>query len=290
MGGGSWQSWGVALAAGLALSLGGAPAMANDEDEDEDYEEEAESEDEDTDEEEDDEAERGDSDHDSHVGSVALGFFGTRFVAATQPHPTEGVVLSPEGNATVNIVADEVTVPLFGLRYWINDTVGAELAFGFNIAGGDETVESPNPDPTLSTSTDRALPSTRAFSGRLGVPLSVYSATHFNFMITPELAIGYSSSTLEDFEESTTGEALDLQLSGFVFGVGGQLGAELSFGFIDVPQLSIQSAWGVRFESRRRVGRIGDAETVQTETAFGTSWYGDPWDIFTGSFGLLYYL
>jgi len=286
MGGGSWQPRGVALAAGLALSLSGASAVADDEEDYEDYEEEAEPEEQDAD----DEADRGESDHDGHVGRIALGFLGTRFAPATRPHPTEGVVLSPEGNATVHIEADEVTVPLFGLRYWINDTVGAELAFGFNVAGGDETVESPNPDPTLSVTTERALPSTRAFCGRLGVPLSVYSATHFNFMLTPELAIGYSSSTLEDFEVSTTGEPLDLQLSGFMFGVGGQVGAELSFGFIDVPQLSIQSAWGVRFESRRRVGRIGDAETVQTETAFGTSWYGDPWDIFTGSFGLLYYL
>jgi hypothetical protein len=262
------RPWVVAVAAGASLLLASATVTADDEEDDDYYEEEAEAE---VEAEDSDGHERGESDHDGHVGSLALGFLGTRFVPAAQPHPTAAVVLTPEGNATVTIEPDEVTVPLFGMRYWINDTVGAELAFGFNVGGGDETIESPNADPTLSQSSERALPSTKAFCGRLGVPLSVFSSTHYNFMLIPELDVGYTSSTLEDFELSTTGEALDLQLSGFVFGVGGRVGAELSFGFIDVPQLSIQSAWGLRFESRRRAGRIGDAETVQKETAFGTS-------------------
>ena len=277
----------IAALAGLSLLLASGAAAADDEEYDEDLDEEI---DEEAEADDDDGHERGESDHDRQVGSLALGFLGTRFVPAAKPHPTAAVVISPEGNATVTIEPDEVTVPLFGVRYWLNGTVGAELAFGFNVAGGNETVQSPNPDPTLNVSTERSLPSTKAFCGRLGVPLSVFSATHYNLMLIPELDVGYSSTRLANFELSTTGEALDLQLSGFVFGIGGRVGAELSFGFIDVPQLSIQSAWGLRFESRRRVGRIGDAETIQTETAFGTSWYGSPWDIFTGSFALLYYL
>ncbi len=281
------QARGVAIAASVILLLAGGSAAADDEEVDEAFDEEVDEEAEAAD---DDGRERGESDHDGHVGSLALGFLGTRFVPAARPHPTEAVVISPAGNATVTIEPDEVTVPLFGMRYWINSTVGAELAFGFNVAGGSETVESPNADPTLNVSSERSLPSHKAVCGRLGIPLSVFSSTHYNFMLIPELDVGYSSSTLKDFELSTTGEALDLQLSGFVFGIGGRVGAELSFGFIDVPQLSIQSAWGVRFESRRRLGRIGDAETVQTETAFGTSWYGSPWDIFAGSFALLYHL
>jgi hypothetical protein len=64
----------------------------------------------------------------------------------------------------------------------------------------------------------------------------------------------------------------------------------MSFGFLGVPQLWLQAAWGLRFESRRRSGQIGDAETVRTELSFGSSWYREPWDIFLGGFSLLYYL
>jgi len=230
------------------------------------------------------------TDHASHVGRIALGFAGTRFVPATAPAPVDPVVITDDGDAVLTVDSDEVTVPLFGARYWLNRTVGIDLALGFNVTSGDETREIPNPDPSLGDRVERATPSTTAVAARLAVPLSVWDHAHLNILLMPELDIGYSSMVVQGLEESVSGEALDLQLTGFVFGVGGSVGAELSFGFIGVPELAVESAWGLRFESRRRRGKIGDAEVVRTEMAVGTSFYGDPWDVFLGSFALRYYL
>jgi hypothetical protein len=107
-------------------------------------------------------------------------------------------------------------------------------------------------------------------------------------MVIPELDFGYSSMTIPGFSQSTTGDPLDMRLTGMVFGAGGRVGGELSFGFWGVPNLSIQSSWGLRFESRRRKGKIGDAEMTTNETAVGTSFQGEPWQWLTGSLGLYY--
>lgn len=233
----------------------------------------------------------GDSDHDRvHVGSFATGFLGTRFVPGALPHPVESVVLTPEGSAVLTIVPSRVTVPLFGARYWFTDFVGVELGLGFNVASGKQVREIPNPDPALDQHAESDTPSTTAFAARLAVPLSVFDVSHFNFMMIPELDVGYSSITYKAFDVSTAGEPLDLALSGLLVGAGFRAGAELSFGFFDVPQLSLQGAFGIRYEHRRRQGKIGDAEMTLTENEVGTSSYGEPWDVLTGSIAVLYYL
>ncbi len=229
------------------------------------------------------------TDHDEATGSFGAGFLGTRFVPVAQPASVGAVSFDKDGSATLTIVADEMVVPLFGGRYWLTKTVGVELGVGFNVHSGSVTRKIPNPDVNLSRSTEIEAPSTKAFAGRLAVPLSVYATSHLNVMLIPELDVGFSSTSIETFDVSTTGEPLDLELSGFVFGLGGRVGAELSFGFIDVPQLSLQSSWGLRFESRKRSGKIVDAEMALSETAVGTSWHGGPWDILVGSLGVLYY-
>jgi len=226
-------------------------------------------------------------DHDDH--SVGIGFVGTRFVPTTAPAATDAVVIAPDGTATLTVAPSEITVPLFGARFWFNSTIGADVGIGFNVQSGTATTVAPNPDPALSSETERATPSTLAVAARLGAPISVFGGRHYHFMLIPELDIGYSSTRLESFDVSTSGEPLDLRLSGFVFGVGARAAAELSFGFIDVPQLAVQWAWGLRLESLRRSGKIGDAEATLRETRIGTSWYGDPWDIFVGSLAVHYY-
>jgi hypothetical protein len=234
--------------------------------------------------------ERAGSDHDRvHVGSFAVGFQGTRFVPGALPHPVEAVTITPEGGARVTIVPSEVTVPLFGPRYWFTDFIGIDLGIGFNVASGSQVREIPNPDPTLDQRQESSTPSTTAVAARVGLPLSVFDVSHFNFMIIPELDLGYSAISYEAFDVSTGGEALDLRLDGLLVGAGLRAGAEVSLGFFDVPQLSLQAAFGLRFEHRRRSGRIGDAKMALTENEFGTSSYGAPWDVFTGSIALLYY-
>lgn len=228
------------------------------------------------------------TDHDKSVGSWAVGFLGARQVPRAVAGPG-AVVIDANGSATLTVDSASITVPTFGVRRWFNKRVGFELSLGFNIQGGDVEQAIPNPDPSQSRRVDASTPSAKAFALRGGVPISVYAAKHLNVLFLPEFDFGISSQTIEGVNESTTGDPLELQLSGLVVGAGARLGAELSFGFIDVPQLALQSAWGARFEWRRRSGKIGDAEMNLSEQAVGTSWFGSPWDIFAGSISLLYY-
>ncbi len=229
------------------------------------------------------------SDHDGHDGSVGLGFLGARVVASTQPGGPPAVVITPEGDAVLTVEPDEMVVPVFGVRYWFNTTIGVDLGFGFGVEGGSTTQEIPNPDPARHTTLEGSTPSTAAVVGHLAAPISVYSRSHFNVLLIPELQVGYTSGSIEDFEQSTTGEALDLNFSGLMVGFGGRVGLETSFGFIELPELSLQVSWGLRFETRRHKGKIGDAEMKVTDNRFGTSWYDEPWDALAGAVGVFYY-
>ncbi|MBW2526700.1 MAG: hypothetical protein JRI23_21130 [Deltaproteobacteria bacterium] len=229
------------------------------------------------------------SDHATHVGSLGLGFMGARFVPAATGGDLPAVVLTDEGDAVVSIEPDEITVPIFGLRYWVGSSLGVELGVGFNVAGGSVSREIANPDPARTRTVEFATPSTTAVAGHLGVPISLYSVGHLNVLLLPEMDLGYSSSSVESVELSTTGEWLDLQLSGFVFGAGARVGAELGWGFLDLPQVTLQVSWGVRVEYRRSRGRIGDASMTIADTRLGTSWYDDPWQLLAGNIGVYYY-
>jgi hypothetical protein len=229
------------------------------------------------------------SDHSSHVDGLGLGFLGARFVPAATLGPGRTVTVTPAGDAVLTIGTDEVTVPVVGARYWLHPNVGIELGLGFNVQSGSEAREIPNPDPTLARSEEADAPSTSAVVAHLALPISMYSVSHFNLLLLPELDIGYSSASYDSFEVSTSGEALDLSLKGLLVGAAARVGTELSFGFLDLPGLALQASFGLRVEYRRHKGAIGDAEMVVADTAFGTSWYDDPWELLAGNIAALYY-
>ena len=228
------------------------------------------------------------SDHEKLAEHFGLGFMGARFVPAATLGPGKTVVVTAQGDAVLTIGTDEVTVPIWGARYWFHKRVGLDLALGFNVASGTVDRQVPNPDPALSRSEDSSAPSTKAFVAHLDVPISLYSTGHFNFLLLPEFDIGLSGSTYEGFETSTTGEPLDLKLSGLLVGGGLRFGTELSLGFFDLPQISLQASFGLRVEYRKQKGRIGDAEMTISGTELGTTWYGSPWNMIAGNLGLIY--
>jgi hypothetical protein len=76
--------------------------------------------------------------------------------------------------------------------------------------------------------------------------------------------------------------------------IGARAGAELHFGFIDVPQLSLQGGVGLAFAidntSASNFSGSDPAEEFEDKTtSFGTTLAGNPWDIFTGNISALYY-
>jgi hypothetical protein len=204
----------------------------------------------------------GASDHQQVVGHLAVGFLGRRSmnIADTTGVPTP------------------VGAPVVGVRYWINPMLGIDAGLGLALTSGSVS--------SGGTSQDKI--GTTVFLIHAGVPLSLASSQHFSFQIVPEVNLGFASATQELDPEP------DNELSGFHLDVGARAGAELHFGFIDVPQLSLQGGVGLAFaidNTSASNGLQGDPATKVEDktTSFGTTLAGNPWDIFTGNISALYY-
>jgi hypothetical protein len=127
------------------------------------------------------------------------------------------------------------------------------------------------------------IPSVNVFMLHGGVPLSLASAKHFSFQIVPELNLGFAGSS------STTAAGVDTKLSGFHFDMGARAGAEIHFGFIDVPQLSLQGSVGVRLNVDSTSYKTAGVDNSTSQFSFGTTVGDNPWNIFTSNVAALYY-
>jgi hypothetical protein len=157
--------------------------------------------------------------------------------------------------------------PVVGVRYWLSDMLGIDAGIGFGIGSGS--------NKAAGVSTD--IPSSHAFILHGGVPLSLASAGHFSFQVVPELNLGFAG---------TSGPG-DASTSLFHLDVGARAGAEIHFGFIDVPQLALQGGVGLRMNIDSTGADPGDNGT--SRFSLGTNVGDNPWNIFTSNVAALYY-
>lgn len=209
----------------------------------------------------------GDSDHDQMAGRLAVGFLGRNTVP-----------IAAAGGGVNDIAA-----PVIGVRYWLDPALGIDVGLGFSNSGGSTEVKT----GAQTTTTD--LPSVTAFLIHGGVPLSLASAKHFSFQVVPELNVGFASST----DKATPARQYDIDYSGFMLDVGARAGAEIHFGFIGVPQLSLQGSVGLLFRTQntKETDKIpaGEASTSISGTSISTTVGDNPWNIFTSNVAALYY-
>jgi len=196
----------------------------------------------------------GASDHDAVVGRLAIGYLGRN-----------GVALPAGLNPTV------VDAPVIGVRYWLSDMIGIDAGLGFGFTSG--SVKN-----AAGASTDN--PGWHVFMLHGGVPLSLASAGHFSFQIIPEMNLGFAGS-------SASMGGVDVSQSAFHLDVGARAGAEIHFGFINIPQLSLQGGVGVRMNIDSSSADPGDAGT--SNFSFATTVGDNPWNIFTSNVAALYY-
>jgi hypothetical protein len=209
----------------------------------------------------------GDSEHDQVIGTLAIGYLGRRtMVVGCDP----GSEATQAGEACGAGNRQNLNVPVIGIRYWISDLIGIDAGLGVAI----NSLSGSNPPGDINR------PSSTAFLIHGGVPLALASSGHFVFEVIPEMNLGFSSYSL-------TGGASG---SGLHFDIGARAGAEIHFGFIGLPKLSLQGTIGLAFalESSKSTA-AGGGNTNRDEISFATSVQDNPWNIFTSNVAALYY-
>jgi hypothetical protein len=197
------------------------------------------------------------ADHASVVRHFGIGYMGRRAMAI-DADPATGAITT-------------VDAPVIGARYWLDPMIGIDAGLGLLLSTGSTT--------TGNVSTN--VQGYTVFILHGGVPLALAGSKHFSFQVVPELNLGFASS-------QRGGNGPDL--TGFHLDIGARAGAELQFGFIGVPELSLQAGVGLAlaYDHVKISPAMGDSSSVG-HTALGTSVGNNPWDIFSGNIAALYY-
>jgi len=204
----------------------------------------------------------GQSDHMRVVHNLGVGFV--------------GVLQVPIGPDAMGNTA--VSAPTIGVRYWIDETIGLDVGIGLGYQGGNSN--------TGTTS----LPQDDAFAMTIhgGLPVALFHDGHFTFELIPEINFGFATGTAYGAVSTE-----DRGRSGLLFTIGARAGAELQFGFMGIPNLSLMATVGLQFQYLSAGLGENQSGTVQGTTTnsfgFGTSLQGEPWDIFLGSLTAFYY-
>lgn len=207
----------------------------------------------------------GGSDHDLMVGHMAVGYLGTAGLVIGSPDAGE------PGSGLV-------TAPVVGIRYWMDPGMGLDLGLGFALDGGST-------EPGGGTSVDS--PSHFAVILHGGVPLALANGRHYSFQIIPEMNLGIGSGSEVDL-----GSGDDVDHSGFGVDLGARAGAEVHFGFIGIPELSLQGSIGALLNigsQKTTIKSDPEVEYKASSHSFRTTVYDTPWGIFTSNVAALYY-
>ncbi|QQR90011.1 MAG: hypothetical protein IPJ88_17950 [Myxococcales bacterium] len=217
------------------------------------------------------------SDHLSVVGRVGLGYFGFQRIPFARFEGTaQGVALDP---------ADDLIAPTLGFRYWVNPSLGVEAGMALQFSSGQKEVAI---DRTISDTND---PSTWGVGLHAGLPLALSYSRHYKFLVIPEVNFAVAGGSVND-------KNLNPSMSGMLFEMGARAGAEVHFGFIGIPELSLQGTIGLhmRYASasiETTTDNPGDDDIVTKVSSHNlgltTSIQDEPWDIFTGNISAIYY-
>jgi len=200
------------------------------------------------------------TDHALVVRHFGVGYMGRRTIN-----------INPTGNPAT------VDAPIIGVRYWLDPRIGIDAGVGLLFSGGSSK--------TGDTSTDLQGYTVVMLHG--GVPLALAGSKHFSFQVIPELNFGVAGSKTTP---AVPGAAAS-DLSGIHFDVGARAGGEIQFGFIGIPELSLQAGIGLAlsYDHSKITPPGGGAATSVNTTSLGTSVGNNPWNIFTSNIAALYY-
>lgn len=184
-----------------------------------------------------------------------------------------------------NLGANSVTAPLLGLRYWMSEGMGLE--FGVGVAHHSGTLSN-----DIAGQSNLDDPTIWGFAGHAGVPLALFHDKHFTFLVLPEANFGFSTWRQAD-DKNTVGDSGESGRA-WLAEVGARAGAEVHFGFMGLPMLSLTGSVGAHLTYRdslyKSVGTAGnETEAGHYTLDLTTANHNDPWDIFSSSISALYY-
>lgn len=198
----------------------------------------------------------GQTDHDRVVGRLGIGYLGSLDVPL-------GGTAGPTRPAHI-----------LGMRYWLGPGMGITAGLGFSNVSGSTT----NGNTTVDS------PAATAFAVKGGLPLALATSKHFAFVIEPQFVFGYATQTI-------TQPNLTIDNTGQRFALGATAGAEIQFGFMGIPELSLVGSVGLAFDTAGgKTKPSTGGESSYTATQISTFTLANPWDIFRGSIAAIYYL
>jgi hypothetical protein len=217
-------------------------------------------------------AAEGPSDHDRVVGHVGVTYFDVTNLPIAAPPP----------NAPPN--AGSVSAPVVGVRYWLKHNLGLDLGLGIGWTSGSNSAKVGGTSQTVA---DPSFPF--GFALHAGLPLVYANGQHYAFMIIPETTLGFASQTIKGMNG-----APDSTYSGALFNIGARAGAEIQFGFIGIPQLSLTGSIGLVF-SYQQLGYSSGSGAMENSSStsifnLATTVPPSPWAIFTDAISATYYL
>ncbi len=208
------------------------------------------------------------TDHAGVVGHWAITWFA----------PVSFAIVPPTMDGNKVTAAAPAEVRPVGVRYWLNSGMGVDVGVGFLFQGGSQETKQQGA-PTQNTD----APSSRAFVLHAGVPFALSTGHHYSLLVIPEANLGLGSTTIKVANSS------DATMSSFRLDLGARAGAEIHFGFMNVPQLSLQATVGAAFAINTTSTSFGGIDTSTSRTSLATSVQNDPWALFTGNVAALYY-
>jgi hypothetical protein len=216
-------------------------------------------------------------DHERMVGRIGVSWFGVSTLPMGTGAPS-GTAVDPSVTVGTPIT---LSAPALGIRWWLNQTLGLDVGIGFTYGGGSTT------DATGTTSTSTSKLGAFGMLVHGGVPLSLATGKHISLQITPEINLGGAHASVSP---TTPMSGLpNASLSGFRFDLGARIGGEVHFGFIGIPELSLEGSIGAFVTYQSTSVSAGPASHSDSNVGFTTASFNSPWDFFASVVRARYY-
>jgi len=215
----------------------------------------------------------GGSDHSQMVGRFGVSWFGVSSI----PIATG----TPAGNGDIPAVAPggpaSVSTPALGVRYWLTDRIGVDAGAGFSLStGGFRNVTTGGDKQTVFSMLAHA-----------GMPFALATGKHISLQLIPEMNLGFAISSVEPVQQPNPPP--NASLTGVRFDLGARIGGEVHFGFMGIPELSLEGSVGAFMTYQATKIQVGEAFASQSNLLVTTASYQNPWDIFTSYVRARYY-